>query len=63
MTMQTQQAQVAIGVGGCLTTAAGKVILVATYEGYDGPDTVRTLVKRSRDFALSIIAENEAPAN
>ncbi|WIA54606.1 hypothetical protein N6H05_16250 [Sphingobium sp. WTD-1] len=63
MTMQTQQAQVAIGVGGCLTAAAGKAILVAAYEGYDGPDTVRTLVQRSRDFALSIIAENEAPTN
>ncbi|MGA1806624.1 MULTISPECIES: hypothetical protein [Sphingobium] len=62
-TQQTQQTQVAIGVGGCLTTAAGKAILVATYEGYDGPDTVRTLVQRSRDFGLSIIAENEASTN
>lgn len=61
MAMQVEKVQVNVGVGGCLTTAADKIISVIAYDGYDGPDTVRMLVKRARDFALTIIAENDEP--
>lgn len=50
-TMQQDTSQAEVGIGGCLTTASGKAISVFTYGGYNGPGTIRMLVRQARDLA------------